>query len=315
MDLTSGRFETTEFSGLNLAEQVCDEIARLSPAEIVLPQEADDHELLRRLQEQFTFAVSFLDEAAFRLNESNISRFADDVSQDAFWVRASAGLLAYLTETQLLLPEHVQAIKPFKRQDYMTLDLTALRNLELTETLRDRRRKGSVLWAIDETKTSMGSRLLRTWLVQPLLRRQHILLRQEAVAECLEQYIMRQSMREQLHGLYDLERLASRIALRSVNARDLRALISALTRLPNLIELLPEIQSQRLIELRDQLDPLTELVSELDQAIVDEPPISTKEGDIIRSGWHSDAGSMSKRQRTAGNGSSILSNNNEKKQV
>jgi DNA mismatch repair protein MutS len=211
--------------------------------------------------------------------------FLPEADEHALWARASAVLLHYLQETQHQAPDHISGIRPYQVADFMTLDPACRRNLELTETIRDKQRKGSLLWAIDRTMTSMGSRLLRHWLEQPLLSVYDIKQRQQVIADFLAAYLPRQEIRERLHGLHDLERLCGKLALRTINARDLAALRHSLEKLPGLKESLATIETPVIMELNSQLDPLADIRELLAAAIQDEPPLGLHEGQLIREGY------------------------------
>lgn len=195
-------------------------------------------------------------------------------------------LLAYLNETQKRSLGHVTKIRVYRPAQYMTMDPFTRRNLELTETVRDRAKKGSLLWLLDETVTSMGSRLLRRWIEKPLLDRSRIEERLEAV-ECLyHQLILREDLRSRLKEVYDLERLVARVSYGSANARDLNALKVSLAQIPDVKELCLSSGSASLARLVEAMDECSDVREWIGAAIVDEPPVSVRDGGMIRTGYH-----------------------------
>ena len=282
-DLSTGTFETTQLLVGQTAAKLTDELARYSPSELVHNTVFAEHLAEFPGVIRSNVAMSCRPDDEFTADFARqILPHADD---HALWARASAALIHYLSETQHQKPTHLTAIQPYQVTDFMTLDYNARRHLELTETLHDKQRKGSLLWAIDQTRTSMGSRLLRRWLEQPLLSRHDILARQLAVADLKTAYLLRQEIRERLHGLHDLERLCSKLALKTVNARDLLSLKRALLKLPELLENLVALSSPALQPWFSELDPLPDIAQLLDQALQEEPPISLKDGALIKAGY------------------------------
>lgn len=283
-DLSTGTFDTTQLIFGQTIAKLADEIARFAPVEII-------HNSL------FSIQMPVL-QSIIRNNVVLSCRPDEDFSFDlarnllpqadehALWARASAALIQYLQQTQHQSPSHIAQIEPYQMADFMTLDPNARRNLELTETIRDKQRKGSLLWAIDRTMTSMGSRLLRRWVEQPLLSPHDILQRQQAVAAFKEAYLQRQEIRERLHGLQDLERLCGKLAMKTANARDLIALRRSLAKIPGLIDSLAEVPGSDLLPWLSRLDPLTDLSDLLHQAIADDPPVGLREGQLIKPGYN-----------------------------
>ena len=174
----------------------------------------------------------------------------------------------------------------YSGSQFMGLDLSARRNLELLETMRGKSKRGSLLWVLDKTKTAMGKRLIRVWIERPLLNPAQILRRQNAVEELSMDGMFRDAVAEQLSGIHDLERLMTRIVYGSANARELRSLCAALSRLPELKQLLGGVSSALLKEIREKIDPLEDVAALIESAIVDEPPFSIREGGMIRPGYH-----------------------------
>ncbi|MFQ9151939.1 MAG: hypothetical protein ACLR6B_11075 [Blautia sp.] len=169
---------------------------------------------------------------------------------------------------------------------YMVLDSSTRRNLELTETMREKNKRGSLLWVLDKTKTAMGARLLRNYLEQPLIELEEIEKRQEAIQELNENVISREEIREYLNPVYDMERLSSRISYQSANPRDLISFKSSLSMIPPIKYLLDSFQSPLMRELHDSLDELEDVCSLIDRAIMDDPPLVIKDGGIIKEGYN-----------------------------
>lgn len=167
----------------------------------------------------------------------------------------------------------------------MMLDTSTRRNLELTETLREKQKRGTLLWVLDKTKTAMGARMLRTLVEQPLISREEILRRQNAIEELNMNYISREELCEYLNPIYDLERLIGRISYRTANPRDLIAFGNSLAMLPYIKQILKEFSGELLKNLEAALDPLADLKELIDKAIVEEPPITVREGGIIKEGY------------------------------
>ncbi len=282
-DLSTGLFETTQLVVGQTLAKLSDELARFNPAEIV--HNSIFGETAQTLQAVIRSNVTLSCRPDHEFLPEFMREILPQADDHALWARASAVLIHYLKETQHQSPDHIARIEPYQITDFMTLDANARRNLELTETIRDKQRKGSLLWAIDRTMTSMGSRLLRRWLEQPLLSLHDIQFRQQAVADFKQAYLARQEIRERLHGLHDLERLCSKLALKTANARDLVALRRSLAKLPGLMAGLAEIDSSAISGWSRQLDALADLETLLTAAIHDEPPVSLKEGQLIKDGY------------------------------
>ena len=214
-------------------------------------------------------------------------------------VIASGALFLYLQETQKSALSHMAGIRPYAAEKYMLIDSSSRRNLELVETLREKNKRGSLLWVLDKTKTAMGARTLRSYVEQPLIDAQKINLRLEALEELNKSPMLRDEIREYLNPIYDLERLISRISYQSANPRDLIAFASSLEMLPHIRQILKDFKTPLLTELYEDMDPLEDIASLIKSAIVDEPPLAQKDGGIIREGYHEDVDKF-RRSRTDG---------------
>ena len=294
-DITTGDYFVTE---VDTERKLLDEINRFSPAEIVC-------------NEAFSMSGIDLEGLKFRLNIAVYpleSWYFDDelcrktlmehfkvgsltglgLSESGCGTIAAGALLKYLYETQKTSLSHLTHIRPYAIGRYMIIDSSSRRNLELTETLREKQKRGSLLWVLDKTKTAMGARMLRSMVEQPLIDRAEIEKRHEAVEELNAHMISREELREYLNPVYDLERLIGRISYQTANPRDLTAFRSSLEMLPHIKTLLGEFQAPLLCEIREELDELSDLQSMIAAAIQDDPPVSIRDGDIIRDGFHED---------------------------
>ena len=212
----------------------------------------------------------------------------------------SAGaLMQYLYDTQKSTMPHITNIQPYTTGCYMIVDTSTRRNLELTETLREKEKRGSLLWVLDKTKTAMGARLLRSFIEQPLIDRGRILKRQEAIEELLNEYVTREEIREYLQPVYDLERLAGRISYKTANPRDLLAFAASLRMLPPIKQQLADFKGSLLKELYDELDTLDDLEALISSAIIEDPPLVIREGGIIKDGYNEDVDKL-RRSKTEG---------------
>ena len=294
-DISTGKTHLTAFDGPERVEHVINELGRFSPAEAVVNDGAcSEKALTDTLTEKFHCRVENGGEGRFRLAEAerNIRRQFGEEAFDRLprtnpaAAMALGGLLHYLYETQKTDLSHINDLDYYEQGRFMELDLTARRNLELTETLRDREKRGSLLWVLDKTRTPMGGRLLRSWLERPLLSVTAIAKRNAAVAALVESTMAREELIAALTGLGDMERLIGRIVYGTAGGRDMVSLRSAIERLPALRAQLAAFSGGRLAELAGELDDLTEIGAHIGAAICDEPPFSVREGGFIRDGYH-----------------------------
>lgn len=214
-------------------------------------------------------------------------------------VIASGALFLYLQETQKSALSHMAGIRPYAAEKYMLIDSSSRRNLELVETLREKNKRGSLLWVLDKTKTAMGARTLRSYVEQPLIDAEEINERLEALEELNQSPMLRDEIREYLNPIYDLERLISRISYQSANPRDLIAFSSSLEMLPYIRQIIKDFKSPLLTKICEDMDPLEDIAELIKNAIVEEPPLAQKDGGIIREGYNSDVDKF-RRSRTDG---------------
>lgn len=291
-DITTGDYFVTELPD---SVKLMDEIYKFMPSEIICNESfymsgMDLDDLRNRLGIAiYSLDAWYFDDAVCRkklLEHFHVSSFAGLGLEDYDCGIISAGaLLQYLLETQKNNLSHLTHITPYTTGKYMMLDSSTRRNLELCETLREKQKRGSLLWVLDKTRTAMGARTLRKYVEQPLIEKEEVLRRLDAVEELKNNAISREEIREYLSPVYDLERLITRITYGSANPRDLTALCSSLEMLPPIKYILEEMQSPLLGGVRDDLDTLEDLCSLIKDAIIDDPPLAMKEGGIIRDGY------------------------------
>ena len=292
-DVTTGKTHLTSFTGKDRLEHAINELGRFFPAEAVLNDgAASETALTDALRDKFHCRIENAGGRRFLLQESerNIRRqFGDDAFErlpNPAAAMALGGLLHYLYETQKTDLSHINDLDYYEQGRFMELDLTARRNLELTETLRSKEKKGSLLWVLDRTQTPMGARRLRSWLERPLLNAASICRRNSAVAALTGDAINREELVAAMRGLGDMERLIGRIVYGSAGGRDLVSLRSAIEKLPAVKTYTAAAADRRLTELAESLDPLTDIGERIAAAIGDQPPFSVREGGIIRDGFH-----------------------------
>ncbi|MEE1315508.1 MAG: DNA mismatch repair protein MutS [Faecalimonas sp.] len=298
-DVTTGDYFVTE---LDSERKLLDEIAKYAPSEIICNESMMVSGVdLEDFRTRLGISVYALD--AWYFDDASCERCLKEhfqvasletlgVTEYGSGVIAAGALLQYLYETQKTSLSHLTALTGYTNGKYMLLDSSSRRNLELCETLREKQKKGSLLWVLDKTKTAMGARTLRSFVEQPLIEYEEIIRRLDAVAELKDQTITREELREYLTPVYDLERLISRITYQSANPRDLIAFKSSLQMLPHIKYVLHELNAPLLQALYADLDPLEELCTLIEQAIEDEPPLAMKEGGIIKIGYNSDVDTL-----------------------
>ena len=290
-DLSTGVFKTCQ---IQQAEKVVDEINKFQPSEVLyqagVEQVEEIHAVCERLQVSHTEAPDYYfnletDEETLK-RQFHINSIEGLGLKDSPACVASCGaLMQYLHETQMSSLSHINHIETYSVDSFMILDSATRRNLELTETLRDKQKRGSLLWVLDKTKTAMGARKLREFVEQPLLYKNAIEKRLDAIEAINKELIVREELREYLNTIYDLERLLTRIALKTANPRDLLAFKTSIQYLPDIYNLLRELPCERINEIYEDYDSLEDLYDLLEQAIVEEPPVSIKEGGIFKQGY------------------------------
>ena len=278
-DLTTGETKVTVVTdGL---QALLNELSTIGGKEVVIHPDLSE-EVQGKIKERNDITLSYEKDSS---PGDAFFHLVDPLKQGKL-ITASSLLFHYLFRTQKRSLDHLQIAEPYHLHHFMKMDYYSKRNLELTETIRSKGKKGSLLWLLDETMTAMGGRLLKQWIDRPLIHKQEIEKRQTVVEVLLERFFERQDLRERLKEVYDLERLAGRVAFGNVNARDLIQLKKSLQQIPVLKHLVESLDNEATDELVNRLDPCEELTDLLEQALVENPPLSIKEGSLIQDGYH-----------------------------
>ena len=300
-DVTTGEYLVTE---LDSQTKLMDELYKFMPSEIVCNEAfymsgLDLDDLKNRLHMAiYSLEAWYFDDALCRETLQEHFKVASlegiGLSDYECGMIASGALLKYLEETQKNSLSHMSRLTRYAPGNYMVLDSATRRYLELVETLREKQKRGSLLWVLDKTKTAMGARTLRKYVEQPLIDKESIVKRLDAVAELKDNAICREEIREYLNPVYDLERLVGKITYQSANPRDLIAFQSSLSMLPSVKCILKDMESDLLKEIYEELDPLEELCDLVGRAIQEEPPLAMKEGGIIKDGYNEEVDRLRK---------------------
>ncbi|MGG3913015.1 DNA mismatch repair protein MutS [Rossellomorea vietnamensis] len=278
-DLTTGETKVTVVSeGL---QALMNELATIGAKEVVIHPDLSD-EIQGRIKERTDVTLSYEQDS----NQGQAFTHLVEPLKQGKLIQASSLLFHYLFRTQKRSLDHLQIVETYQLHQFMKMDYYSKRNLELTETIRSKGKKGSLLWLLDETMTAMGARLLKQWIDRPLINKQEIERRQTVVEVLMERFFERQDLRERLKEVYDLERLAGRVAFGNVNGRDLIQLKKSLQQIPVLKQLIQSLENDATDELVARLDPCEELTNLLEKALIENPPLSIKEGSLIQDGYH-----------------------------
>ena len=294
-DISTGEVFASQLPEGGVSEEICNELARFSPRELLLSDGAySNAAVLSFARERLGAYAERAGEWRFQPEnalETARKQFSGQTlpEEQTLLLQAVGGLLSYLHETQKSDLAYLRSLQVYRQSQYMELDYTARRNLELTASLHGGEKKGSLLWVLDKTRTAMGARLLRQWLEKPLVSVAQIRRRQQAVGALAGDLMTRDALERQLSGVNDMERIASRIVYGTANGRDLRALYQVCCRLPALRESLSVFSQPLLQELCSGLDTLEDIGALIDRAIVEEPPFSLREGGVIREGFDPEA--------------------------
>lgn len=287
-DVSTGECRVTKIPSREIL-RIKDEIFRLRPSEVILDKNLGGIELVKgylsELEIPWVINEKQLDDSISSdiiqeaISDSNATK---DLQENPESEMALAQLLGYLNDTQKTSRHSLSKVEFYDIADYLVLDAITWRNLELTHTLMERQKKGSLLWVLDETKTGMGARTLRSWLEKPLIEKNKINARLDAVGELSGNYTMLSKLSENLNSIYDMERITSRVVYGSANARDLLALRNSLQRLPALKEVISSAATSLLLVLHDSIDALEDVYKLVNSSISEDPPISLKEGNLIK---------------------------------
>jgi len=293
VDVTTGDYYVTQVEELR---QAMDEIIKFAPSELIYNATLELSGIdLSDLKNRLNIALTPLADWYFdeEICEKELKQHFKVGTLDGLGLKdfeigtiAAGSVLRYLYETQKNSLSHITRLLTYLPGKYMVIDSSTRRNLELTETLREKQKRGSLLWVLDKTKTAMGARMLRSFIEQPLIKRQDIEERLDAIEELNRHVITREEMREYLDAIYDLERLMGRVSYKSANPRDLIALMNSLQMLPNIRILAEELQSKEWKQIYEDIDPLQDIAGLIEAAIDPEPPLTIKEGGIIKSGYN-----------------------------
>ncbi len=295
-DISTGEFYAAEIKDNNNFPQLLDELARYSPSELVINSNlADCTEEMSKIRERFNayitrFQDKFFDtkpdiiKLRFNLVDTN-QKPIENIEERSFAVASINALIEYIEQTQMTSLDHINKITIYQISKYMSLDINARRNLEITEKMRDKSKKGTLLWVLDKTSTSMGGRHLRRWLNDPLIDTLEINRRLQAVKELKDNVMLRGDVIDNLKKVYDIERLAGKMAYGNANARDMITLKNSLARLPDVKQVLQNCEAPMLKDIYENLDELQDIYELIEKSIVEDPPMTVKDGGIIKLGY------------------------------
>ena len=301
-DISTGSVHVTCFESKNAQRRIVNELGRFMPSELIIsPDVVKLEQVTDFIRSRLHCSCDLLDEECFDISKASamlMKHFGvtslSDLSLDNAPAAVSVlgAVMDYLRSVQKTELENIKSIDFYGDSSFMRLDVSAMRNLEITETMRNREKRGSLLWVLDKTKTSMGKRMLRSWIEQPLIGIAGITKRHNAVSELYENPGLRSDLIEALTGCQDMERLITRIAYSTANARELKALSATLERMPLIKNQLDSCKSSLLGELCSGINPLEDIASMIENAIIDEPPFSVREGGMIRDGFNEELDSL-----------------------
>ncbi|MHC1682849.1 MAG: DNA mismatch repair protein MutS [Clostridiaceae bacterium] len=286
-DISTGEFLGTNFNyDLSI---LMNEISKFSPKEILLSDDAI--EVIEFLRKETNITLTLKPSQYFKNEELNLNSQFNNIDIDSlnhYCFTASVGLLNYINETQKLNLNHINNFEYYNIFNYLTMDMNTRKNLELTESLREKSKKYSLLWVLDKTSTAMGARELVKWIEQPLINKNDILDRLDAVEELTNSLSKREELKEALKQIYDIERLVGKVSSKNVNAKELITLKNSIGRIPRLKEILSTCSSKLLKDIYENLDELNDIYSLIETSIDDSPSISVKEGNIIKEGFNAE---------------------------
>ncbi|OFI07760.1 DNA mismatch repair protein MutS [Clostridium acetireducens DSM 10703] len=286
-DISTGEFYCT-YTNLDI-HLILNEISKFEPTEILIPENIDD-DILNSIKERFNTSFTKLTESFFvedfietikkQFGDLNFENYSETL------LKCSNGIIKYIINTQKTALSHINNFQYYNIIDYLSIDINSRRNLEITETLRDKTKKGSLLWVIDKSNTAMGARELRRWLEQPLINKTKIENRLDALEELISNISLQEDLKTSLKEIYDIERIVGKISSKSVNAKELISLKNSISKIPEIKILLKNCKSTLLKNMYSQLDELKDIYSLINNSILDNPSISLKEGNIIKEGFN-----------------------------
>ena len=290
IDISTGEFNLTQFNSI---QKIWDEIDRIQPKEIIIDDKLKDRDQYKRLKKDIDFLVNSKKNLSYKraynilIEHFEVNSLAGFGCEDLNIATIAAGeILLFLEETQKKILAHINRLNTYHLNQYMVLDSATRRNLELSTTIRQNKKAGSLLDIIDQTITSMGGRLIKKWVNQPLINKETINNRLDAIEELKNNYMKLEKIIDDLEGIYDLERILSKITYGSANARDLDSLRFSLNKLPQLKEDISDLSSTLFKKYQDEFDVLTDISKLLSSSIVEDPPVSLREGGLIKEGYN-----------------------------
>ncbi len=295
-DISTGEVHLFKKTGKDVQTETINELSRFAPAEVLFNDKFLDYrQVTEFIKSKMNCSVQMLDWESFDisvkkdviLKQFSVPELCEiGLNEDSSEAKCVCGLFDYISDTQKALVGRFTEIKRYNDSYFMELDLTARRNLELTETMRNKEKKGSLLWVLDHTQTSMGKRLLKAYIEQPLIKPAIIINRLDAVEQLCRQSVIREELSDQLSGVYDIERLMTRVMYKTATPRDLKALSFTALKMPDIKMLLENFNSRLLRELNQNIHTLTEISGLIENALMDEPSVNAKEGGVIKDGFN-----------------------------
>ncbi|MFP4016359.1 MAG: DNA mismatch repair protein MutS, partial [Halanaerobiales bacterium] len=294
IDISTGEFHVTEI-GIEREEKLWDELDRIQPREVIVDKYIKEKKVFNQICQRDKILQNKINPGKVKkarkyllehFNTHSLSGFGLEEYNAA--VLAAGEILKFVSDTQKRTLEHINKVNLYNLNDYMIVDSATRRNLELTKTIRDKKKNGSLLDVIDKTMTSMGGRMIKKWINQPLINKTMIDKRLDSIEELTGNFMLLEAVRNKIDGIYDLERILTKITYGSANARDLAALRYSLEKLPDLKENISLLSTEFFKELNGELDTLEDVLGELNVSIVDDPPVSVREGGLIRDGYNSE---------------------------
>ncbi|MDE6708888.1 MAG: DNA mismatch repair protein MutS, partial [Oscillospiraceae bacterium] len=312
-DISTGEVHLFSKKGKDIQNEVINELSRFEPVEILFNEKFLDYkDVYEFIRSKLNSSVQLLESEHFDVSEKreavlkqfNVSELCEiGLNEETPEASCVCGLFDYISDTQKALVGRFTEIKRYNDSYFMELDMTARRNLELTETMRNKEKRGSLLWVLDHTETSMGKRLLKAYIEQPLIKPAIIINRLDAVEQLCKQSVIREELADELSGVYDLERLMTRVMYKTATPRDLKSLSTTALHLPTVKMLLENFSCKLMVELNKNIHTLTEISGLIENAVKEEPPVNAKEGGVIKDGFNEE---LDRLRNIIKNGKSII---------